>query len=96
MTKNITEEELQALRETRNADDWSRVCNQIKTARRGAYPPDWWPKVMASGLVEEIRQSWANPDEGRLTVSYGEEAMKELQPWSGPHDGDLWTDEEHS
>lgn len=65
---NITDDELQALRETKNDSDWSQVCEEIKAARNGGYPPDWWPKVMASGLMDEIRQGWDDPEAGLLTA----------------------------
>lgn len=54
----ITPEELQELELTTNADEWNAACDKIKAARGGQYPPDWYAKVLASGLMAEAQDSW--------------------------------------
>lgn len=54
----ITEQEIQKLKDTKNEIQWNAVCYEIKAARDGAYPPDWWPKMMMSGLIDQISKSW--------------------------------------
>ena len=55
---NITTEEIKALEETKSERDWITVCDNIKRARSGSYPPDWWDKIMLSGLMLRITLSW--------------------------------------
>ena len=64
----ITDEELSALKATRSEHDWNRTCAGLKAARSGAYPSDWWPVVMASGLAESIAKSWAVPGTTKITI----------------------------
>lgn len=50
---NITDEEIDKLKKTNNEGQWNAVCDEIKKARGGQYPPDWWSKVKQSGLMDE-------------------------------------------
>jgi hypothetical protein len=59
---NITEEELNRLRNSKNEEDWNDACDAIKAARGGRYPSDWWPKVMQSGLSAQVAKNWGQPD----------------------------------
>ena len=54
----ITEQELAGLKATKNEQEWNKVCDQIKAARNGKYPSDWYAKVMASGLAARITLGW--------------------------------------
>lgn len=47
---NLTEEEIDALRRAETADEWDRICDEIKIARQGNYPPDWYQTV----VIEDI------------------------------------------
>lgn len=53
----ISEEHLNKLRSTRSADEWNKVCDEIKLAY-GGYPSDWWAKVMQSGLAADAQMNW--------------------------------------
>ena len=53
-TPNITDEELAQLEKVESPDDWNAVCDAIKSKRDGSYPPDWWPKVKLSGLMDRV------------------------------------------
>jgi len=68
MRPKITEEELASLKATRSDNEWNRVCLEIKTARGGVYPSDWWPVVMASGLAESIAKGWAIPGTAEIQI----------------------------
>jgi hypothetical protein len=50
----LTEDELIALSNAKNAEDWNETCDTIKAARSGWYPPDWYVKVLASGLMSRV------------------------------------------
>jgi len=54
MAQNITDEELQMIETVQTEQQWSEACLKIKRARQGAYPPDWWPKVKTSGLMDRV------------------------------------------
>jgi len=64
----ITDEELNGLKAARNEVEWNQACAGLKAARSGAYPSDWWPVVMASGLAESIAKSWAVPGTTKITI----------------------------
>jgi hypothetical protein len=67
---NITEAELLSLNRTKSEEEWNNVCDEIKQARDGAYPPDWWPVVMQSGLAREIMADWTKSDTPDLKIYY--------------------------
>jgi hypothetical protein len=50
----ITESELELLKATKSENEWNDACDKIKDARDGQYPPDWYVKVLASGLMHQI------------------------------------------
>lgn len=54
----ITVNELRALRTSTSETEWNRVCDQIKAAHGGQYPPDWYRKVLASGLARQVQSRW--------------------------------------
>ena len=55
----ISREELAMLRSCQSGQDWSQACTTIKNARDGiAYPPDWWAKVISSGLADQVMARW--------------------------------------
>ena len=55
---DITEKEIQSLREAATEDDWNKVCDDIKKARGQKYPPDWYAKVVMSGLMQRVSSNW--------------------------------------
>lgn len=57
---NITIEELTSLQACQNSQDWNEACSLIKKARNGNYPKDWWLKVVQSGMMTRITQSWTS------------------------------------
>ena len=52
--ENITEQEIEMLKECKTEVDWNNVCDKIKKARGGKYPPDWAQKIIFSGLAQKI------------------------------------------
>ena len=55
---NLTEDEMIKLRNAKSESEWNAVCDEIKTARNGTYPPDWFDKMIETGLLSAIsRQS---------------------------------------
>lgn len=47
----ITDAELATLEEAKNDTEWNNACQVIKTARDGAFPSDWYQKVMQAGVI---------------------------------------------
>ena len=70
---NITEIELQKLEACQSETDWGIVCDQIKKARNGMYPPDWWDKVKMSGMMDRILSRWGADSSLKLTDLDGNE-----------------------
>ena len=55
---NLTDQELDALKNSKNESEWNATCDQIKSARSGQYPPDWHSKVLATGLIQDAQLGW--------------------------------------
>jgi hypothetical protein len=55
---NITEEEIMKLLESSGAQQWNATCDEIKKARGGQYPPDWFKEVILSGLAGKVAENW--------------------------------------
>jgi hypothetical protein len=55
---NLTEAEITKLQNTKSEHEWNAVCDEIKAARNGEYPPDWFTKMILTGLISEIAASW--------------------------------------
>ena len=68
MSKNITQEELDRLKACTTSQEWSDTCDAIKDARDGQYPPDWWAKVILSGLAREVTARWGSDDQIHITT----------------------------
>lgn len=60
---NLTQEELDKLESCQSDEDWRVACDEIKAARDGLYPPDWWVKVKLSGMMKRIAARWGGDDE---------------------------------
>jgi hypothetical protein len=55
---NLTEAEMTKLRNTKSKSEWNNVCDEIKAARNGTYPPDWLDKIIITGLILAIPATW--------------------------------------
>ena len=55
---NLTDQEIEKLKATKSETEWNAMCDEIKRARGGQYPPDWWPRMMMSGLISQIQALW--------------------------------------
>lgn len=55
---NLTETEMESLKATKNSREWNDACDAIKRARGGEYPQDWFARVLATGLMKSITESW--------------------------------------
>jgi len=48
MSHNLTTKELaklESLIHDTTSPNWRAVCDEVKNARGGSYPPDWWAKI---------------------------------------------------
>lgn len=59
MIKNLTADEIEVLAGTKSEKEWNLVCDMIKDERGGNYPPDWYFKIVMSGIAACTSQSWA-------------------------------------
>lgn len=64
---NITDEEISMLKACNSESEWNAACTKIKQARNGAYPPDWWPKMKLSGLMDEILAKFGATSEIKIS-----------------------------
>jgi len=63
---NLTDQELEKLKASNSAQEWNSICAEVKRTRNGQYPPDWYPRVMLSGVFLEVQATWAvNKDEAQ-------------------------------
>lgn len=54
----LTDAEMTRLKNTKTEQEWSDACDAVKAARGGAYPEDWFVKVLASGLMSRVQANW--------------------------------------
>lgn len=52
----LTDEELQLLETVNTEDEWNDACDKVKKARGGKYPPDWYARVIAGGVIARFGQ----------------------------------------
>jgi hypothetical protein len=71
--KPLRVEELDALKHVKTGREWDNTCDAIKKARGGYYPPDWFQKVLASGLAAKVLTK-AGKDPGLKVTVYNEES----------------------
>jgi len=58
MEKKLTQQEMDLLASCYSEDDWEMACEAIKEVRGGAYPPDWYSRVLGNGLMDNILSRW--------------------------------------
>lgn len=51
---NITEQELKKLEDAQDDMEWNKVVDEIKAARDGTFPPDWYAKVILEDLKLKV------------------------------------------
>jgi len=56
--ENLTDEEIQLLLNTKSETEWNATCDKVKHARGGQYPHDWFMRVVVSGLMTIVSDSW--------------------------------------
>lgn len=54
----MTPELLKRLGETKSEVEWNKICDEIKAAHGGIYPPDWFFKVQVTGLYARAKAGW--------------------------------------
>lgn len=54
----ITDAEMSRLEDCKNSEDWDFAVKQIKAARGGNFPSDWWTMIEATGLNAEAFKSF--------------------------------------
>lgn len=56
--RKLTPREWDELKATRSEQEWDNVCDRIKAGRDGAYPTEWFMKVIATGFLAAQQQKW--------------------------------------
>lgn len=56
--EHISDEELNQLRNCNSESEWNIICDLVKEARGGAYPHDWFAKVVMSRLINQVAARW--------------------------------------
>ena len=51
---NLTNEEMGKLEAAKSTAEWNDCCDEIKRARGGQYPPDWYQRVIMTGLAQRV------------------------------------------
>lgn len=54
---NITEQELKLFENCKSETEWNNTCDQIKKPETVNIPPDWYDKVMISGILTRIMKN---------------------------------------
>lgn len=67
-TMNLTTGELARINACQTAQEWQAICDAVKAARKGAYPPDWFPVVLQSGLCDRVVKRWGGSAEIKVTT----------------------------
>jgi hypothetical protein len=47
----LTDAEFDLLTASKSESEWNAACDQVKAARHGAYPSDWWARMQLSGVM---------------------------------------------
>ena len=50
--------EIARLNATKSEREWNAVCDDVKRARGGAYPHDWFVQVIAGSVGREAQARW--------------------------------------
>lgn len=56
--EKLTDEEFKDLTSAKNEEEWNAAYDRVKEARQGQYPRDWWPRMMLSGVMRRVFDSW--------------------------------------
>ena len=59
---NLTDNEVTKLENTKSAAEWKVICDEIKMARGGQWPPDWFDRIVVSGRMSRARWNWTEPN----------------------------------
>ena len=54
LLEHLTDEEFSELTSVQSEAEWNAACDRVKKARDGAYPRDWWPRMMLSGVMHQV------------------------------------------
>lgn len=56
--EKLTRREEDELKAARTEEEWGAACDKIKAARDGAYPAEWFLKIIASGFMATQQKKW--------------------------------------
>lgn len=65
---NLTDEELEEIEKIQTSEEWKALCLAVKGRRNGQYPPDWYPKVLASGLADRVLARFGEDAQIRIVI----------------------------
>jgi len=56
---NLTQVELDSLKASKTEQEWNDTCDAIKRVRCGSFPPDWFAKILAGGILLRASENWS-------------------------------------
>ena len=65
---NLTQAEIAAFEACQTYQECRDVCDNIKAARSGAYPPDWWDQMKLSGRMDRVYARWGGNSNLSMSV----------------------------
>jgi hypothetical protein len=54
----LQDDELDSMKAASSEQEWNSACDAVKGRRHGEYPPDWYERVILSGLLANVRRNW--------------------------------------
>ncbi len=75
----LTESEFAALNACQSADEWSAAVADVKKARDGGYPPDWYERMLKTGLADEINGRWGRAGFGLTSFKTAEDLGRHMR-----------------
>jgi hypothetical protein len=54
----LTDSEIKALNESKSDREWDKACDEVKSARGGSYPADWFARVLVGGIMRDAQARW--------------------------------------
>lgn len=78
----LRDDEFNAICAAQTEKQYYEAVDQMKRARNGEYPPDWWPRMVQSGMLRKISARWGGDDRVRMITGDGGYFPPPIEPIS--------------
>ena len=78
MSTPLTPEELAEVDEIRTYAQHRAFCNRVKEARGGAYPSDWYEKMLVTGKNDEVTRRYGAGGFQIKSYKNGEDFLRDM------------------